>query len=114
MTDDAPAALEDFDRRAGHGFVNLGARMLARHRVVMAANIAVKIDTDPHCCPFGIFVAAFRQQAQVWPVQLGNGAGASARQLLEQRVQVGQQGEQSPVTMCQLVAYWERADGIQS
>jgi hypothetical protein len=36
-------------RRAGRTHVNLGVRMLARHRVVVAANIDVVLDADP--CP---------------------------------------------------------------
>ena len=37
------------------------ARVLARHRVVVATDVDVVVDADPRHFPFGIFVGAFGQ-----------------------------------------------------
>ena len=95
---DALAALEDFHRGLGHAHVDLGARVLARHRVVVPVDLDVVVDADPRHLSFGVLVASLRQRAQGRLVHLGKSAGAAARQLLEgPLVHIEQQGPQCAI-----------------
>ena len=63
MAGDATSPVEHFNCRCSEAGIDLLPCEALRHRVVMAGDFNVVVDTDRHHLPFGEFVTRFRQRA---------------------------------------------------
>lgn len=78
----ALATLEHLDRCACHAHIQLVPRVLARRRVVVAADLVVVVDAVPCHLSLGVIIAPRRQRSGRL-VHLGEGAGVATGQLLD-------------------------------
>ncbi len=92
MAGDALAAMEQLDHRRGDARLQHLANQGLRHTVAVALELDVVVDVDLDGLEVRHLVALQRQRQQGRRVDLGEGAGAAARQLLERLVvEPGQQ-----------------------
>ena len=95
-------AVQDFHRAGRDAQLDLLAHQSVGDRVVVAIELDVVVDVDAGGFEACDGHAHRRQGAKGWPIELGKGAGAVARQLLEwSLVQVHQQGGDGPVELGQ-------------